>query len=204
MLLQFFQLIICVSLIYFTTEGYAQGSSEKYAIGFNAGYFKTVPGERFISTGDGWSVNIYGDYQVGPKTWVGLDFLWGATPSVDALEYEIFEPRDHDIWFETSQISLTCTRYFVVEQRFQPYLRGRVGRATEFSEYSGPTVNRSGLLVGLDGGFDLRLIKFLKLNMAIGLTQAFLGDATVFESEVQNSSVGASFFHTKTGFKIIF
>ncbi len=180
--------------------------SSRWGGTFSAGYFNIHPGKRFESTSAGWHIDVVGRYAISTKAWLGVGLLWGASPEVSAPEYQVFAPLDHPIWFETSQ-------YFV-ELRFDPskgsskiiqlYLSGRLGWSTEFSEYSGPTVRRSGLLVSGIGGVSINVLRKVSIDTSLIYSLVNLGDAKVFDVRVDNTSVGGSFFGLRGGIDLWF
>ena len=48
----------------------------------------------------------------------------GATPSVEAPEYDVFKPLDHPIWFESSQFFLDVRYEPFRERILSPYFGG--------------------------------------------------------------------------------
>lgn len=198
--------VLLVLITAFPAGAQEQPKTRKLSVGFSSGYFKTIPGERFISTGPGWQIDLFGRYAIAPEFWMGIGFFWGATPEIDSPEYDVFEPRDHPIWFESSQ--------YYLELRFdprrnsarliKPYVSGRLGYTTEYSEYAGPTVSRSGIVSSLLGGTAFQVIPMLTVDLSLLYSLVFLGDAVVFDIREPESSTIGSFLSLRAGIDLWF
>ena len=180
--------------------------NQTLAVSFNAGYSKPIPGDRYRSTGDGYQIEGTVRYTLSQAIRVGIGFLWGASPDVDAPEFDVFAPLDHPIWLEYSQFFLEV-RFLPFQSNatpLSPYITGRLGWATEFAEFAGPTVTRSGLLVSTGGGTTLALTKNVALDVSALFSMVGFGEATVFGEKVQRSSSLAPYFGLRGGIEIGF
>lgn len=182
--------------------------NQTFGVSFKAGYSKPIPGGRYRSTGDGYQIEGVVRYSPSQAIWVGAGFLWGASPDVDAPEFDVFAPLDHPIWLEYSQF-FSEVRYFPFQADAQgtalsPYISGRLGWATELAEFAGPTVRRSGWLVSTEGGTTLALTKNVALDLSALFSIVGFGEANVFGEKVQGSSSVATFLGLRGGIEIWF
>lgn len=199
-----FILVGCL-LAYLVSSAQALDVDEKsrFNFTFGAGYLKTVPGERLRSSGPGWAVDMVGRYSIHDNWWIGFGYFWGATPEVDAPEFDVFAPLDHPIWFESSQYFLEMRNMPSTKNLgVQPFYAFRLGWTTEFSEYSGPVVERKGFLLASEAGLMLRPFRFLSIDPGLMLSWAQLGNAQFQNNTVSDSSSGALFLTIKGGVSI--
>ncbi len=199
---------MCISIPAHAQPTHLPERSQTFGVSFNAGYSKPIPGDRYRSTGDGYQVELAVRYSPSQAIWVGAGFLWSASPDVDAPEFDVFAPLDHPIWMEYSQF-FSEVRYFPFQADAQvtplsPYISGRLGWATEFAEYSGPTVTRSGLLMSTGGGTSIALTKNFALDVSAMFSIVGFGEANVFGEKVQGSSSLATYFGLRGGIEIWF